>query len=236
MSSPQPPVARCCWAAPPSRCGARTTPRPAGGAITTGDFDIAAGTTPQTYWDVSGDRTDESTTNPVTGLPAHAITSLASYRIVPGDTLQANYQYLVDITGDNLVIEAAASLGSGTAGPTSEVEYTARAYYTVDGTTWVAAGTAPVAITVGSPTPVTVGLFQAPETGQAAGSPDEVTGTPLPILDALEEIGGANLVVVITATIPETVDDQEGVGAVDTLGTLTVSITQTRDAGEGNFS
>lgn len=205
----------------------------AGGNITSGQFSIADAGAP-TYWDTSGDRTDETVTNPVTGDDAHAIDTIATYRIVPGDTVQADYPFLVTITGDNLVIDVEADLAGGST-TAANIDFEAQAYYW-DGAAWVGVGT-PTPITLGSATAVPVGTFQAPLTGQDDGlTEDNGVDPALPVLDGSVVSGGANLVVVLTASFDSATGGTTDTNIVSTLGNLTVTIDQTRASGTGNFS
>ncbi|MCL2779900.1 MAG: alternate-type signal peptide domain-containing protein [Actinomycetia bacterium] len=74
-----------------------------GGSITAGDLNITK-VENTTYWDVSTDRKDADQTVPGTnGKTGHAIDSIATWRIVPGDKVAAVFSTSVTLEGDNMV-------------------------------------------------------------------------------------------------------------------------------------
>ena len=197
-----------------------------GGTITAGTFDLDPVGSPA-YYDTSSDRADATSAgkNPITNVNAHAIATLPAYRIVPGDTLQANYKFLATLTGDNLVADVTAALPD-TTGTSTAVTITAQPYYWT-GTAWASAGGA-VTVPLETAASVELGTFQAPSAGQADGTTD---GT-LPVLDSGVASGGANLVIVLTATFPNGTGGTTDVEATSVLNDLTVSINQVRNSND----
>lgn len=199
-----------------------------GGTISNGNLEVVpAGAT--TYWDTSADRTDVVVgATPITELDAHEIDDIASYSIVPGDTLEANYGFVVALEGDNLVAEVNLALAGGTAPPTG-VSFTAQAYYD-DGGTWTAVGTPTAVVPGAAPLPIALGLFQA--ANQPAGAVDGA----LPIITVASTTGVTtpNIAVIVTATFAD-VNNRVSAEATTALGDVTVTLEQTRDAGVGNF-
>ncbi|MFS0703086.1 alternate-type signal peptide domain-containing protein [Cellulomonas sp. 179-A 9B4 NHS] len=75
-----------------------------GGEIESGKLDVAIVNTPQ-WFDVSADRADgTAAATPVTQLRGHQV-DLSSWKIVPGDAVEATYAFDVALEGDNLAAQ-----------------------------------------------------------------------------------------------------------------------------------
>jgi alternate signal-mediated exported protein len=191
----------------------------AGGAVTAGDLNIvqAADTS---FWDVSADRADATAT--VTGTDGsqkgHAVTSIADWRIVPGDKVAASFSADVTLEGDNLVGKLTLDGAEANSLANTGMTYTYEVYQ---------AGTLVVAETA---LPTTAGAsllyLSAPGTGQATGAED-ADGTTVLAMSATTE----DLTVVIYGSFDEATTDRDQVAAVDTLAGLTVTLEQVRDTG-----
>lgn len=191
----------------------------AGGAVTAGDLNIvqAADTS---FWDVSADRADATAT--VTGTDGsqkgHAVTSIADWRIVPGDKVAASFSADVTLEGDNLVGKLTLDGAEANSLANTGMTYTYEVYQ---------AGTLVVAETA---LPTTAGAsllyLSAPGTGQSTGAED-ADGTTVLAMSATTE----DLTVVVYGSFDEATADRDQVAAVDTLAGLTVTLEQVRDTG-----
>lgn len=74
-----------------------------GGVVTAGNLDVAILDT--AWFDVSADRVDRDTSTVYSGLLAHSIADISTWRMVPGDTIQYEAGLDVALEGDNLAAE-----------------------------------------------------------------------------------------------------------------------------------
>lgn len=183
-----------------------------GGIITSGNLEVA--TIGTTQWvDTSADRTDKG----------HDI-DLASFKIVPGDTIQGTFGIAAALQGDNLVANLGLSLaGNAEGGLLADVKGVSVKYSLVNATTGVAV---PGAENIKLGTPAEVAFAAADNAGNVA------PGTVLPTLPAALP-AAANLNVVVTATFDEDTDEQLRTKATANLQDLGVTLEQTRTAGTG---
>ncbi|QCB92924.1 alternate-type signal peptide domain-containing protein [Cellulomonas shaoxiangyii] len=179
----------------------------AGGTITNGRLDVNAAAV-ATWADVSADRTDRG----------HAITDLATWRMVPGDTIEGTQALDVALEGDNLV----ASLVVDSTAATLPTGVTVT-YQVLAGAT----GTTVLAETRELGTDSTVRLA-APRAGQAAGAPTN-TGTTL-VGATLD--GVADLRVVYRVAFDATTAGQVSATAQSVIQGLTATLTQTRQGAD----
>lgn len=188
-----------------------------GGIIANGNLDIAYQGV-ATYWDVSPGDPDRTTTTPVTGIDAAAVTDIGEYRIVPGDVLEANYGFAAALAGDNVV--AGLTVDFPTAQPIPGVTFSAQAYY-YTGSTWTPVGS-PTTVVPGG-TRIDLGLFQ---------SADQLGGTEpgIPVVTLAEVSTGSapNVTVVVTTTFDSAVGGQTSMDLATTLGDVTLTLAQTR--------
>lgn len=161
-----------------------------GGTITNGNLDVAA---LQTTWkDVSYDRADSP----------HDI-DLATWQMVPGDTIEGTQGFDVALDGDNLVADLTlADTGASTLAPGVTVEY-----QVVQGDQVL--GTAPL----GTPVPVEL---------QSIDNPDELGRTE--VGETLD--GVADLSVVVRVSFDA--DNRDQVLETSTLSGLSVTLEQIR--------
>lgn len=174
------------------------------------------------WYDVSADRTDRNTTNPVTGTSAHTIASIATWRMVPGDVIQGNQGLAVALEGDNLVANLAVTVPAASPIPSS-MSLTYQVFY---GTDEVTSG--PVA--VGTPTSL---RLMAGRTNQDNGNPS-VTGATVVNETSIAATPVANFTVVITATFDSTTTNRVDAQATTVLSNVAVTLTQDRTASSGN--
>jgi alternate signal-mediated exported protein len=197
----------------------------ASGNIVAGDLDITAKGS-VTYFDVSWDREADQQTAIITGssVKGHAITNLSDYRVVPGDTIAAVFPYQVKLEGDNLVAKLSVDATPSNSG-FSAISYE---YQVFNGS-----GTAASArvSTISS-----IGVVQAPNTGQADGVNDKIpsTSNDITVVSPPAQAADPNLYVVVYATFDATTANQtftetSGTQGSTSIGTITVSLTQTRD-------
>lgn len=202
----------------------------AGGTITNGNLDIVS-TGSVSYYDASTDRNDQTTTESVTGGEVHTIADIATYNIVPGDTIQANYPFSVALEGDNLVADLAVSLPA-TATIATGVSFTAQAYYyDAAASAWTAVGSAKPLTSASVSTPVDLGFFQA------ANQLDGELDSDYPVITNTTNSGSptANLVVVVKGYFDSTTAGQTSTQASSVLGSVTSSLSQVRTPGVGSF-
>ena len=166
-----------------------TTGAIAGGTIINGNLDVAA-VTPIAWYDTSADRTDKASTSPVSGVAAHAITDLTTWKMVPGDTVEGNLGLEVALSGDNLVANLKVAT-TATSGLPAGVTVTYDVYR------------APITPELGPQRVVTAGVFgvdstlrfAAPRAGQAAGAP--LNAAPTIVVAKTVTSGTANVWVVV---------------------------------------
>lgn len=173
----------------------------AGGTITSGDLNVT--TSAGTWYDISADRAD----NP------QAITNVANWRMVPGDTAQYTQPFDVTLVGDNMAATVTLALPNGQTLPTGAVSVT----YSVEGVDDRGAGTWK---TLGSTTlgqPLNIKLFSA--------------DNPIPSTGGVVVGAGSDIRVVATVTFDEATSGRTGVSTPTTLPSLDVIITQSRDLG-----
>jgi len=192
-----------------------------GGTITAGDLNIAK-TADTTFWDVSADRADATTT--VTGTDGtqkgHSLdpANASTWRIVPGDKVAASFSSDVTLEGDNLVGKLSLDgLNANTLANTG-LTYSYEVYQAgkkiVNETALPTAASAPLM------------YFSAPATGQDAGLEDAYGSEVLSMADTTEDI----TVVVYGAFDAETAD-RDQVTVADTLADMTLKLEQVRDEG-----
>ena len=140
--------------------------------------------------DVSPDRADSP----------HAITDLATWRMVPGDIIEGTQGIGVALEGDNLVATLEVSSATDPATFPTGISVT---YDVLDGAT-------PIAEDVPLGTPTTMRLA-AGRTGQAAGAP--ANAAPTVVIDDIVVPGTPNLTVVLRATFDAATVDQVSVQA-----------------------
>ena len=202
----------------------------AGGTISNGNLDVEPlGTT--TYWDTSADRSDTTAAaTPVTKVKAHAITNIGTYQIVPGDTLEANYGFVVALSGDNMVASVNLALGGTGASAATGVTFTAQTWFD-NGGTWTAVGSPVAVVPGGTPVAIALGNFQA--ANQPAGALDGA----LPVITVATTPGALtpNVTVVVTAKFDAATTGRVSALSQSVLGDATVSVVQTRTPGVGNF-
>jgi len=175
-----------------------------GGTITNGNLDVEAiGTL--AWVDVSADREDSP----------HAITDLATWRMVPGDTIEGTQGIGVALEGDNLVATLEVSSATDPATFPTGVSVT---YDVLQGAT-------PIAEDVPLGTPTTMRLA-AGRAGQGAGAP--VNAPPTVVIDDVIIPATPNLTVVLRATFDAATPDQVSVQADTVLGDVAVSLDQVR--------
>lgn len=190
------------------------------GTITSGRLAATTGTI--TNWDVSQDRSDATATAPVTGLKAHSISNLTTYKVVPGDTVQVNIPLNLALEGDNLV----ANLNLATTAPTTGGllnTATSTDGVTVTYDVYNAAGTKLTG------TPVAWGV-DTPYTFQAAAQGGANATGPVVLPATIDAT--ADLTVVVTAKFGDATGvNRQAVTAA--LGNVVASFSQTR-TGTGN--
>lgn len=190
----------------------------AGGVITNGNLDIASQGA-VTYWDVSPGDPDRTSTTPITGIDAHAVTDVGAYRIVPGDVLEANYGFAAALSGDNVV--AGLTVLFPDARPIPGVTFSAQAYY-FTGSGWTPVGT-PTTVVPGG-TEIDLGLFQS--ANQLNG--DLAPGIPVVTLADITSQSSPNVTVVVTTTFDSAVSGQTSMDLATTVGDVTLRLAQTR--------
>ena len=228
-----------------------------GGTITAGDLDLKAD---KAYsFDVSADRADgdatvlnraelplrfaEDQAGEVINLKAvddqltgHAIEELATWLMVPGDTVAVLIPYTVTLKGDNLVAE----LTIDSTEMVAEQKNTDMVYHyaVFDANGQQIGQTNPIESAVSLP----VALFQANQAGQGHGVPDQYTDSngntvEVPVIDIDDEMDGtAHITLVVFGHFTDTGETQgrKNVTAADALGTVTATLTQVR-SGTDNF-
>ena len=220
-----------------------------GGTITAGDLNIVQ-LEDTSFWDVSNDRKDATEIVGATdgSQLGHAITSVADWRIAPGDKLAASFEATATLEGDNLVARVGIDGLDKLVENVTGMNYSYEVYY---GDKLLVTETA-LPKTADAP----LLYLSAPATGQATGAEDatngilgEATTTAVDGVAAQTAVFGmpttsVDLNVVIYASFYEdqdgdfryqdtdvTVTDRTDVSLADTLGELTVSLNQVRDAG-----
>ncbi|MEV7974139.1 alternate-type signal peptide domain-containing protein [Cellulomonas sp. NPDC089187] len=190
-----------------------------GGTVTAGDLNIvqAADTS---FWDVSADRVDATGT--VTGTDGsqkgHAITSVADWRIVPGDKVAASFSADVTLEGDNLVGKLTLDGAEANTLANTGMTYTYEIYK--EDTLVVAEKALPT--TAGA----SLLYLSAPATGQAAGAEDANGTTVYSMANTTEDF-----TVVVYGTFDAATATRDQVTVADTLANLTVKLEQVRDTG-----
>lgn len=223
-----------------------------GGTITAGDLNLEL-SSDTAFYDVSDDRTDATAT--VTGTDGstkgHAITSISTWRMVPGDEVAASFSAELTLSGDNLVGRLSVEGLDDLVSTNTSLTYTYEIYQA--GATVVSRSALPA--------DGTLLYVSAPATGQASGLEDAtisaadlpVTGTVaatsvLPMASTVEDV----TVVVYASFDAEAGDagaadvDADGVftdqttgadgtrqdaTAADTLGRMLLRLDQVRDTG-----
>lgn len=200
----------------------------AGGTITAGRLAVAQNA--QTVYDVSSDRTDATTTVPVTNLKGHTITSLSTYRTVPGDSIQINVPVDLALEGDNLAADLTVdtTAATGTLTGADGVTVTYDVYNTMNAAAPVKLNASP--ITWGTDTPFS---FQATSVGQGGANPTPGTGGTVPIILPAATGGTAELTVVVTAKFNDTANNNTkntSAAVTAALGNIVTSFEQHRTA------
>ena len=177
-----------------------------GGAITAGNLDVAAIGTPA-WFDTSADRTDAD----------HAI-NLATFRMVPGDTIRGEFQIDGALEGDNMVAQlgltTSAAPGGALLAPAEGVTIN---YHLEDGAGATVAGSSG---TLGSPASIEFASTDNPLKGTLPTFPIALDGT-------------ADYTLVVEAEFDETTPAQVRVQAQADLQDLLVSLNQDRTAAIG---
>ena len=229
-----------------------------GGTITAGDLDLKA--FEAFSFDVSADRADSDSTvingaelpltfaedqaGEVTNLKVvddqltgHSIGKLATWLIVPGDTVAVLFPYTVTLRGDNLVAELTIdSTEMVAARENTDMVY----HYAIFGTDGQQIGTTNPLESAAS---LRVALFQANQAGQGHGRPDRYVDpngntVDVPVIDvANDNDGTADIILVVFGHFTDTGQTQarNNATAADALGTVTATLTQVR-SGTDNFS
>ena len=197
-----------------------------GGTITAGRLAVAQNA--QAIYDVSQDRTDGTATAPVTNLKGHTITSLATYRTVPGDSIQVNIPVDLALEGDNLAadltVDTAAATGTLTG--VDGVTVTYDVYNTINAASPVKLNSSPIAL--GADTPF---QFQATSVGQGGANPTPAAGGTVPIVLPSTTGGAAEMTVVVTAKFNDTANNNTkntAAAVTAALGNIVTSFEQTR--------
>ena len=208
-----------------------------GGTITAGNLALSAGTA--AWWDVSGDRSADETTiiggsTPLTfatgqtanhgllnssqQLLGHAINSISTWNIVPGDTVAMVMPYTITLQGDNLVANLTLDTTSLVNSANMHNSGMSYSYATFDengnqiGTTQaVSAGSASQSILT----------IQANGQGQDAGQ--RVANVPV-----VNTSGTAVVNVVVLGYFDSATANQTDVNAADTIGSVSATLTQVR--------
>ena len=175
-----------------------------GGTITNGNLDVAA-IGPLAWVDVSPDRADSP----------HPITSLATWRMVPGDIIEGTQGIGVALEGDNLVATLEVSSATDPATFPTGISVT---YDVLQGVT-------PIASDVPLGTATTMRLA-AGRAGQGAGAP--VNAPPTVVITDIVVPATPNLTVVLRATFDPATTGQVSVQATTVLGDVAVSLDQVR--------
>lgn len=190
-----------------------------GGTVTAGDLNIVQAEN-TSFWDVSADRTDATET--VTGTDGsqlgHTITSVADWRIVPGDKVAASFSADVTLEGDNLVGKLILDGAEGNVLANTGMTYTYEIYQ--EDTLLVPETALPTAAGAG------LLYLSAPGTGQATGGED-ADGTTVHAMASTTE----DLTVVIYGSFDAATAERDQVTVTDTLAGLTLTLEQVRDTG-----
>jgi alternate signal-mediated exported protein len=184
-----------------------------GGTITAGDLNLVQ-TADTSFWDVSGDRTDETTTVPGTdgSQQGHTITP-ATWRSVPGDKVAAAFSADVTLEGDNLVGKLSVS-GIAEADGNPSMTWSYEVYH----------DDALLVSETALPSDATLAYISAPGTGQADGGEDG-SSTVLSQADKTEDY-----TVVLYGTFTD-VADRTDVTNADELSDVSLNLDQVRDTG-----
>jgi alternate signal-mediated exported protein len=188
----------------------------AGADITAGDLNLEKAKAAADWYDVSEDRTHSGTVTGLSSVSGDAIADITTYRIVPGDTLAAAFEFDMTLEGDNLVAALTAAPGSAI-NLTAWTELAVQAEVFVDG---VSAGTVDLTDT----TEQSIGYFTpqgSNQDGQAGVT--ALSGT------------SDSVIVLVTAKFDEDTADRDRVQAVAALNNLLVSLKQDRNAAAGDF-
>ncbi|MBN9106778.1 MAG: alternate-type signal peptide domain-containing protein [Propionibacteriaceae bacterium] len=172
----------------------------AGGTITSGNLEVAAGTV--AWHDVSAD---------VTGTPTSI--TLATYRIVPGDTIEGTFGLKGALDGDNLTADLALTL-DGVAATGSLLDGLDITYqlFGADGITALSTSTA-----LGSTATV---AFRSPNNTATSVAALPTLPVDLPATD--------NLLVKVNVTFKTSTTDTDLTQATAELDDLGVTLSQTR--------
>jgi alternate signal-mediated exported protein len=187
-----------------------------GGTITAGDLNLTE-VTDTAFYDVSDDRTDADVTLPGTdgSRQGHAIDSLETWRMVPGDTVAAVFSAEVTLEGDNLVGRLSVSGMDTQSGAPASTIWSTEVYrggvllYQSE-----------------LPADGTVTYLSAPGTGQGAGAEDAKPDN----VQAMDQTTETFTVVVYDTFDPDTADRTD-VQKADVLASLTLQLDQVRDTG-----
>ncbi len=224
-----------------------------GGTITAGDLDLTL-VKDTAFYDISPDRQDIApieasgvvlldTSKHDENIPdgvdwmqneelmGHAITKIADWRMVPGDTVAAVAETEVTLVGDNLVAELSVDPGSFTRSAVTDSPAFADDSLTYTYTLFDSAGK----IIEGydhQPMPSTdfaghLAYFSAPQDGQAAGETDAEDTPPVIDINTVGANGVARITVVIEAAFDD-VDGRTDVKAAEALGSIKLSLDQLR--------
>lgn len=203
-----------------------------GGDVTAGDLNLVQ-LADTTFWDVSADRLDATTT--VTGTDGsqlgHAITDIGTWRIVPGDKVAASFSADLTLEGDNLVGALGVEGLAGGADGNASLTWTYEVYQ--DGVVLIPETALPTT------DPTQLMYLSAPATGQDAGLEDAETTTPVYAMANTTE----DFTIVLYGTFDVTAGDggtdqttaatgtREDALTADTLSDLTLTLDQVRDTG-----
>lgn len=178
----------------------------AGGAITAGNLDVAAGTV--SWQDVSADRTQGD----------HEI-NLDTFRIVPGDTIEGTLPLTAALEGDNLVAELSLDKLGVSGNGQLLAELAEHATYEVR---------------LGDETLVEATPLAKAQPLRFTSEDNKQNVAELPTLPAALT-DDPNLEVVLSVTFDSDVDERELVQAKAALKAFDVTFTQVRDGGVGGF-
>ncbi len=192
----------------------------AGGTITAGNLNIVK-TADTAFYDVSADRLDGTVELPGTdgSQPGHLVDD-ATWRIVPGDKVAADFSADVTLEGDNLVAQLSLEGLDGNTLTNTGMAYTYEIYH--DGALLVSESALPTA----AKAPLL--YLSAAGDGQAAGLED-ANGTTVFAMTAGETTD--DFTVVVYGTFDGATDDRDQVEVADTLSGLTLTLEQVRTTG-----
>jgi len=192
----------------------------AGSTITAGDLNISVDEA--SFWDVSADRADSTTSVPGTdgSQKGHPLkpSDGSTWRMVPGDKVAAAFSSDITLEGDNLVGQLTLDGLQNNELENKGMTYSFEVYQA--GKKIVGEKALP---TTGQ---VALADFSAPATGQDSGLEDADGTTVLPMTDTTE-----NLTIVIYGSFDASTEKRDQVTAKDTLADLELSLKQIRDTG-----